>query len=55
MLAKDYVRKHGAAVLLTSLDRGAEYRADEASEVYLVDQAMAAAIGAGLPITEPSA
>ena len=26
----------------------------EASEVYLVEQAMAAAIGAGLPITEPS-
>jgi rod shape-determining protein MreB len=26
----------------------------KASEVYLVDQAMAAAIGAGLPITEPS-
>ena len=29
------------------------YRA-KASEVYLVEQAMAAAIGAGLPITEPS-
>src|SRR4030067_651605 len=26
----------------------------KASEVYLVDQAMAAAIGAGLPITQPS-
>jgi predicted Zn-dependent protease len=34
-MAKDYVRKHGAAVMLTSLDRGAEYRADEASQVYL--------------------
>ncbi|HET6435620.1 MAG TPA: M48 family metalloprotease [Xanthomonadaceae bacterium] len=34
-LAKDYVRKHGAAVMLTSLDRSAEYRADEAAEVYL--------------------
>ena len=31
----------------------AAYRAN-ASEVYLVDQAMMAAIGAGLPITEPS-
>jgi rod shape-determining protein MreB and related proteins len=31
----------------------AAYRA-KASEVYLVDQAMMAAIGAGLPITEPS-
>lgn len=31
----------------------AAYRA-KASEVYLVEQAMAAAIGAGLPITEPS-
>lgn len=34
-MAKDYVRKHGAAVMLTSLDRGAEFRADEASQVYL--------------------
>jgi hypothetical protein len=34
-LAKDYVRKHGATVMLTSLDRGAEYRSDEAAEVYL--------------------
>ena len=34
-MAKDYVRKHGAAVMLTSLDRGAEYRADEAAQVYL--------------------
>ena len=33
--AKDYVRRHGAAVMLTSLDRGAEYRADEAAEIYL--------------------
>jgi len=29
------------------------YRA-KASEVYLVEEAMAAAIGAGIPITEPS-
>ena len=34
-MAKDYVRKHGAAVMLTSLDRGAEYRSDEAAEIYL--------------------
>ena len=34
-MAKEYVRTHGAAVLLTSLDRDAEYRADEASEIYL--------------------
>lgn len=34
-LAKDYVRRHGAAVMLTSLDRGAEFRADEAAEIYL--------------------
>lgn len=33
--------------------RDAAYRA-RASEVYLVEEAMAAAIGAGLPITEPS-
>lgn len=34
-MAKDYVRKHGAAVLLTSLDREAEFRADEGAEIYL--------------------
>jgi peptidase M48-like protein/SH3 domain-containing protein len=34
-MAKDYVRKHGATVMLTSLDRSAEYRADEAAEIYL--------------------
>ena len=34
-MAKDYVRRHGAAVLLTSLDREAEFRSDEAAEVYL--------------------
>ena len=33
--------------------RDAAYRA-RATEVYLVEEAMAAAIGAGLPITEPS-
>jgi len=34
-MAKDYVARHGAAVMLTSLDRGAEYRSDEASGFYL--------------------
>jgi hypothetical protein len=33
--AKDYVGKHGATVMLTGLDREAEYRADEAAGVYL--------------------
>ena len=34
-MTKDYLAKHGASVMLTSLDRGAEYRSDEAAEVYL--------------------
>ena len=34
-MARDYLAKNGAAVMLTSLDRGAEYRSDEAAEVYL--------------------
>jgi len=34
-MAKEYVRRHGASVLLTSLDREAEFRSDEASEIYL--------------------
>ena len=34
-MAKEYVRKHGATVMLTSLDRDAEYRSDEAAEIYL--------------------
>lgn len=33
--ARDYVDRHGAAILLTSLDREAEYRADAAAGVYL--------------------
>lgn len=33
--AKDYVDRHGAAVLLTGLDRQAEYRADAAAGIYL--------------------
>ncbi len=34
-MAKDYVAKHGAMVMMTSLDRGAEYRSDEAASIYL--------------------
>lgn len=34
-MAKDYVAKHGAMVMMTSLDRGAEYRSDEAAAYYL--------------------
>lgn len=33
--ARDYVNQHGAAVMMSSLDRDAEYRADEAAGVYL--------------------
>ena len=33
--AKDYATKFGAKVMVTSLDREAEFRSDEASEVYL--------------------
>lgn len=33
--ARDFVEKNGAAVMLTSLDRGAEYRSDEAAQIYL--------------------
>ena len=34
--AKDYAEKFGAGVLLSGLDRDAEYRSDQAAEVYLV-------------------
>ncbi len=34
-LARNYIEKHGAAIMLTSLDRGAEYHADRAAEIYL--------------------
>jgi len=43
-VAGDYARKyaetHGAAVMLTSLDRDAEYRCDEAAEIYLARSGM---------------
>ncbi len=34
-MAKDYVREHGATVMLTKLDRDAEFRSDQAAEIYL--------------------
>jgi beta-barrel assembly-enhancing protease len=34
-MAKDYVARHGASVMASSLDREAEYRADQAAEIYL--------------------
>ena len=34
-MAKAYVEQHGATIMLTSLDREAEFRADQAAEVYL--------------------
>ncbi len=33
-LARDYLNTHGAAVMMSSLDRDAEFRADEAAGVY---------------------
>lgn len=39
-LARDYVEKNGAGILLTSLDRSAEYRADEGAEIYLARAGM---------------
>jgi hypothetical protein len=39
-LARRYVEEHGAAVLLTTLDREAEYSADQAAEVYLARAGM---------------
>jgi len=33
--AREFVEKNGAAVMLTSLDRAAEYRSDEAAQIYL--------------------
>ena len=39
-LARGYVEKHGAAIMATSLDREAEYRSDEAAQVYLARSGM---------------
>lgn len=33
--ARQYVEEHGATILLTSLDRDAEFRSDKAAEIYL--------------------
>jgi hypothetical protein len=38
--ARDYVEKNGAAIMMTSLDREAEFRADKASEIYLARSGM---------------
>jgi hypothetical protein len=38
--ARQYVEQHGATILLTSLDRQAEYRADKAAEIYLARSGM---------------
>jgi Zn-dependent protease with chaperone function len=39
-LAKGYVARHGASILVFALDRAAEYRSDEASQVYLARSGM---------------
>ena len=38
--ARRYVERNGAAIMLTSLDRDAEYRSDEAAEYYLARAGM---------------
>jgi hypothetical protein len=38
--ARQYVEQYGATVLLTALDREAEYRADEAAQIYLARSGM---------------
>ena len=38
--ARRYAEEHGAAIMLTSLDREAEYHADEAAEIYLARAGM---------------
>lgn len=38
--ARQYVEQHGATIVLTSLDRQAEYRADKAAEIYLARAGM---------------
>jgi Zn-dependent protease with chaperone function len=39
-MARAYVEKHGATIMLTGLDRGAEYRSDEGAQVYLARSGM---------------
>jgi predicted Zn-dependent protease len=38
--ARQYVEEHGAAIMMTALDRDAEFRADKASEIYLARSGM---------------
>jgi Zn-dependent protease with chaperone function len=38
--AKSYVEKHGATVMLATLDREAEYRSDKAAEIYVARAGM---------------
>jgi hypothetical protein len=38
--ARSYVEKHGATIMLATLDREAEYRADTAAEIYLARAGM---------------
>ena len=38
--ARQYVEEHGAAIMLTALDRDAEFRADKAAEIYLARSGM---------------
>jgi predicted Zn-dependent protease len=38
--ARRYAEEHGATIMLTALDREAEYRADEGAEVYLARSGM---------------
>ena len=38
--ARDYVERNGATIVMTSLDREAEFRADKASEIYLARSGM---------------
>ena len=40
VFARRYVEEHGAAVMLTALDREAEYRADESAQYYLARAGM---------------
>lgn len=39
-MARSYVEKHGAAIMLSGLDRDAEYRSDEGAQVYLARSGM---------------
>jgi predicted Zn-dependent protease len=39
-VARQYVEQHGATILLTALDRDAEFRADKAAEIYLARSGM---------------